>query len=279
LSSVPGISRPWAEVIYGKAGGRLAYAQYLFEEGKREFQKYFQGKVEIKDKMIIDIGCGDGGKTCFYASAHPKVCIGLDIDPVRVSSARSFGISMGCKNLAFVLGSSEHLPFKSGSFDIGIMNDVAEHFGAPLESLKEANRISKESGLLLVTFTSYRSAGGAHVFERIHVPWVQFMFSDREIIQALQHIYKSNRFIGYQFPSLMKGSPKNLSDLADINKMTLNRFSRLAIDTGFSFKLLTFRPIIERKVSYLLLKLLPPIPAELVTRKVICILQKQDSSS
>lgn len=265
---------PWAEVIYGRDDGRLAYARYLFEDSRKEFENYFQGRVEVKDKIVLDVGCGDGGKTCFYATLHPKICVGLDKDPVRVRGAKNFALRTESKNLAWVLSDANHLPFKSESFDVAVMNDVVEHLADLLESLKEVNRILKKGGYCFITFTSYRSAGGAHVFDRIYIPWVQFIFSDKEIIQALQHLYKSNRFIGYQFPSLMKVSPQSLTDVADINKMTLERFSRLAIDAGFSFKLLSFRPFIERKVSYLLLKLLPLNLVESVTRKIICVLQK-----
>lgn len=51
--------------------GKKTYAQWQYEKGMDTIKFYLKHSTVdemFKDKVVLDIGCGAGGKTVFYAS-------------------------------------------------------------------------------------------------------------------------------------------------------------------------------------------------------------------
>ncbi len=92
----------------------------LQKDSDRNEIKYLNKFVDLKDKRVLEIGCGEGRLTWQYArNARSVVAVDLDHDSLRVAkvdrpSDLEDKIYLACVD-------SEHLPFSKEKFDIAIL--------------------------------------------------------------------------------------------------------------------------------------------------------------
>ena len=109
----------------------------------------------FKDKKVLDIGCGAGGKTLFYASQELKRVWGIEVVEHYEEEANALAKEKGLEDkFEFVLGDAANIPFDD-DFHTIIMNDAMEHVDEPLEVLQECYRVLKPGGRLYVNFPPY----------------------------------------------------------------------------------------------------------------------------
>ena len=99
--------------------------------------------VDFKDKIVLEIGCGDG-KTSSLLADNTKRYIGIDPDSKSIKNANSL-----FENVDFRIGSGESLEFENSYFDIVLFTLSLHHQNSRL-ALKEANRVLAEKGQLLI---------------------------------------------------------------------------------------------------------------------------------
>ena len=103
---------------------------------KRRFDEIIK---HIKNpKSILDIGCGDS--ELINRLNAPEI-VGIDI---RENLKQN-------KNGSIYKADAEHLPFKDNSFDCVIMAAFIEHLPSPGKAVKEAYRVLKKNGKLIIT--------------------------------------------------------------------------------------------------------------------------------
>ena len=108
------------------------------------FEREFAGAPGAP-RSILSVGCGPAvglGWLVPHAGRGGRV-VGLDIDPVH---ARNLP-----EGVEFVVGSLESAPFPDASFDAVLALDVLEHLDDAARGLREALRMVRPGGLLLVT--------------------------------------------------------------------------------------------------------------------------------
>src|SRR5262245_61971007 len=91
---------------------------------------------------LLDLGCGTGGVLPHLAPYGEA--IGLDPAPEAAKYCRQREVPM-------VVGSGLELPFADGSFDAVLALDVIEHVADDVALLREARRVLRPGGVLLVT--------------------------------------------------------------------------------------------------------------------------------
>lgn len=96
---------------------------------------------------ILDIGCGTGGVTEHLVKLGYKVK-GLDFSEAALKKARAKGLDVSQCDL------DEGIPEPSGQYDIVWAGDIVEHVFDPINLLKEAARVLKKRGVLLLTIPS-----------------------------------------------------------------------------------------------------------------------------
>lgn len=99
-----------------------------------------------EDRVIIDIGCGEGITLDHVKSLYPdKRIIGVDRILENLFICRKY------RNEA-VGGDVFHLPFKDNSFDCALLIEVIEHISDPDPVVSEIRRILKPEAKLILIF-------------------------------------------------------------------------------------------------------------------------------
>lgn len=110
---------------------------------------------ELKDKKILDLGCGDGGLSFNLAKAGARVT-GIDNEPLGVRMAEENLATTDQRDLCvFKVADAYALPFEDASFDHVVNSEVIEHVEFPERLIAEAKRVLKPGGKFIVT-TPYR---------------------------------------------------------------------------------------------------------------------------
>ena len=104
-------------------------------------------QVELKDKVIVEVGSGRGGGANFIARYHkPKLITGVDLSPNAVSLCNK---SYNLDNLNFLVGDSAKLPFEDNSVDV-IFNVESSHcYPSIPDFISEVCRVLKSDGHFL----------------------------------------------------------------------------------------------------------------------------------
>lgn len=100
---------------------------------------------EIKNKKILDAGCGDCSQLIEFKENY---LFGIDFSKKMIFEARK-----KCKDAKLVIGDIRNLPFKDKSFDIVICIATLHHIKERKErikALKELKRVCKEKIMLSV---------------------------------------------------------------------------------------------------------------------------------
>lgn len=134
------MSKPGLFIIPEQAN-RKFYHQHLYP--------YYLVKKEVKDKVMLDIGFGDGHGSNYLAEVAREVT-GIDCEEENVEPARN---KYKKDNLKFKFMSGTELSFQDETFDIVCSFQVIEHIKEALllNYLSEISRVLKPGGVYYVS--------------------------------------------------------------------------------------------------------------------------------
>lgn len=237
------------------------------------FENFFKFFAPFEAKDIVDLGCGEGGKTLFYASLKPRVIIGVDVDLVKIRRARLYQRIKGeGGNAYFICADVGEMPFERKQFDLCISEDGFEHFLQPLKVLNEANRVLKNGGRFLILFAPYFTMGGPHLYNFIRVPWPHLLFTDRAMIEATRVIAEQIRLPN----TPRRETPREQAEREIhqfkyfINKITLRRWKELLLKSP-NWRLVCFHAFCGKRLFCPFIR--APLLCEIFTW-VFCVLEK-----
>ncbi|MEX2081186.1 MAG: class I SAM-dependent methyltransferase, partial [Dehalococcoidia bacterium] len=120
----------------------LGNPSFVWRFGQDRRLNLIREHVALEGARILDIGCGLGKYVEKFREFTPDA-FGLDIDAKRVRE--------GSANVpGLMLGVSEQLPFRDGSFDLVVLNEVIEHVGDDRRTMGEAHRVLRPGGHVAV---------------------------------------------------------------------------------------------------------------------------------
>ena len=98
--------------------------------------------------VAADLGCGTGGLLPGMAAKAAAV-IGVDSSPRMLELARRACAASG-PGVQLRLGELEHLPLREAEADAAVLNLVLHHLRLPVEGLREAHRVLRPGGTLVL---------------------------------------------------------------------------------------------------------------------------------
>lgn len=101
----------------------------------------------IKNKIVLDIACGEGYGTNLTSNTA-KYVYGVDIDNDIVQEAK---LKYKKENLEFITGSAIEIPLKDSSVDVVISFETIEHHDKHDEMMSEIKRVLRLDGLLIIS--------------------------------------------------------------------------------------------------------------------------------
>ncbi len=234
---------------YAGNGRNIGLATASAYENKSKLQ-ILMGKnflAEIKDKVVIDFGCGIGLEAVEMAEHGAIKVIGVDIQEKHLETARA---SAARKHL---IERCQFTQSPAEQADIIVALDSFEHFDDPTQILRTMHEMLKPGGRVLASFgpTWYHPYGG-HLFSVF--PWAHLIFSEQVLIR-----WRS----GFKTDGATRFNEVD----GGLNQMTIRRFERLVADSPFELVELECVPI--RSLQWLA----NPITREFTTSIVRCTLK------
>ncbi|RPI02484.1 MAG: methyltransferase domain-containing protein [Ignavibacteriae bacterium] len=135
-----------------------------------------------RDVRVLDVGCGVGETLAYHASRGCRA-YGLEVDENVKHIADSLGLTIA-------IGTLESNPFEPDFFDVITMDQVVEHVSEPVSTLKEAFKILKPGGRVILSTPNSRGWGRT-VFGRRwinwHTPYHLNIFSKKSMRTAVEN--------------------------------------------------------------------------------------------
>ena len=126
----------------------------LAPENIQKFKCYINILVNagLSDTTITDVGCGRGGFLLWLKKNNWNAnCLGIDIDFKSIPNSNDIsGVQETHGGIAFQEGRAIDLPFPNGSQSLLTYFHVLEHIVDLNTVLKEAHRVLRETGYVLI---------------------------------------------------------------------------------------------------------------------------------
>lgn len=182
----------------------------------------------IKDKFVIDFGCGQGADTKEIAEMGAKLSLGLDIRENVINDNRA---RINIPNCRFETAINDEL---KGQADYVISIDAFEHFDDPEYILSLIYDLIKPGGEALISFgpTWFHPYGG-HTFSVF--PWAHLLFSERSLIKWRNLFYSDN---ATKFKEVAGG----------LNQMSIKSFEKIFKKSQFQIIKFECKPIKNKKL-------------------------------
>jgi SAM-dependent methyltransferase len=264
------------------AGIRQARASYDEERTPGcGFLRFFNGCVRLSGEVILDLGCGFGGRAVEFQRLAGGYCVGLGIDHREANPGSHFARSMASDKTSFLVGVGEELPIAGDSLDMVLCYDGFEHVQDPEACMTEAFRVLKPRGLFLTVFPPYFHPIGAHLNGYVSwLPYANLLFPRTVLLRAIDELLEE-RGGGYSPQPLRSGDK-----LYGMNGMTIRRFRRLLKRSPFEVEHLELLPLFSKRsrqyaawrmryyawISYLLSRV--PVVQECFTHRIVVVLRK-----
>ncbi len=108
---------------------------------------YLLSNTKISQKNVLEVGSGRGGGASYIKRyLKPKSMIGLDLSQNAVDLSNS---KHQIKNLSYIQGNAEALPFDDNAFDVVVNVESAHNYGSMISFFKEVKRVLKPNGVFL----------------------------------------------------------------------------------------------------------------------------------
>ena len=164
----------------------LKHPLHKYQKLKRYLHAIEISKITKNDK-VLDIGCGIGYQVPTITRRCKKY-FGLDFSENAINVCQRNNKKFNSK---FVCSDAHVLPFKNNFFDVILIIDTLENLFSPEKCLKEAYRILKKNGRIVVSvpnISSFYGLGKNYIKKNLanEVPPIQKWFDKKSITKLLE---------------------------------------------------------------------------------------------
>jgi len=115
---------------------------------QEHINRYIFALNYVSNRVVLDVACGTGyGTELISKTAY--LAIGLDVSRIALTYA-----SKHCRknsHIDFVLADANHLPFRSGTFEIVVSFETIEHLIHPQDFLQQIKSVLEINGQLIIS--------------------------------------------------------------------------------------------------------------------------------
>ena len=111
-------------------------------------EKFLGRLPKQKNLDVLDVGCGAGNMIHHLAQYGRVRGIEVDARPVKIAQERGYDVRLG--------DATQTIPFPDASFDLVTALDVIEHVDADENIMREAFRVLRPNGALLITTPAFQ---------------------------------------------------------------------------------------------------------------------------
>jgi ubiquinone/menaquinone biosynthesis C-methylase UbiE len=133
--------------VFGSAAER--YARSAVHVGGPDLDAMVAAAQLQGDEKVLDIGCGAGHTAFAFARGAGEV-EALDLTGEMVVQGRRLAAERELSNVRFREGDVVALPFGDATFDVVTSRLSAHHYAQPDRAVREAARVLRPGGLLLL---------------------------------------------------------------------------------------------------------------------------------
>jgi ubiquinone/menaquinone biosynthesis C-methylase UbiE len=218
-------------------GERLLTTTYG-RDSIEHLHRYAIVKDYVKDKIVLDIACGEG-YGANLTSKIAKFVYGVDIDNMIVQAAK---FKYKKENLEFLTGSAIEIPLNDNSVDIVISFETIEHHDNHDEMMGEIKRVLKSNGMLIIStpdklfYSDVRNFNNQfHVKELYKQEFVDLISKNFSEIQLLTQKFTNGNSVVEENTTNneVRFFSGNYTELTDI---IINPFYLIAIASNETFK-------------------------------------------
>jgi len=135
---------------YGRLFGALDREEYFTTAERLLNSRLTRNGItaeDVRDRRILDAGCGGGRYSCALAAFGARHVVGIDLSETNIETAARWRRESGLEErLQFEVGSMESLRFPDATFDVVFSNGVVHHMANPKEGIAELMRVLKPGG-------------------------------------------------------------------------------------------------------------------------------------
>jgi ubiquinone/menaquinone biosynthesis C-methylase UbiE len=83
--------------------------------------EHWGGPALVSGKRVLDLGCGDG-RLALGVAPFATFVDGIDPDSEAIAAAKRNARKAGARNVRFVAGAAQQLPYPDAAFDVVILS-------------------------------------------------------------------------------------------------------------------------------------------------------------
>jgi SAM-dependent methyltransferase len=223
---------------FGRHAMAPDYQNAAVYHGKSKLEALFGDDIweQVRDKTVIDYGCGAGHEAIEMAQHGAKKVIGIDTWDKALRNARENALKANVSHLCeFTTAEqgekgAERLPPADVIFSL----DAFEHYDRPGEILQHMRTLLRPGGRVMICFgPPWLHPYGGHLFSIF--PWSHLLFTEKAQIRWRSD-FKSD------------GATRFHEVDGGLNQMTIRQFRQLVQESDFDME--KFEPVPIRKLRW-----------------------------
>jgi SAM-dependent methyltransferase len=230
-------------------------------ESSKEFFNRFNGKLDFKQKSVLDIGHGFGSNCIYMAQNGATRVVGIEIDEHRYDFARQ-KLATEYKELSNIVEFRIADDTFNEQFDIVVSKDSFEHYANPEDFITVMKQHMNKDGIIAIGFSPlWKAPYGGHITYMTKLPWAHLLFPESVIMQERKRFRLEDEARSFEE---MKGG---------LNKMTLKRYLNIIKNSGLDIEYIKINAHKNKKVFVLNILRRIPFCRELFTQNVYSIMR------
>lgn len=130
----------------------LGYFVYSFLNSRLQKISELLKGIELKNKKMLDVGCGEGQYLAYFLSKGSYVS-GVDYSSKMLKLAKKYLQEKGFDRFSLIKADANKLPFGKNHFDIVLAIGLLEYLVIPEKAVSEIARVLKPNGYAIFSFS------------------------------------------------------------------------------------------------------------------------------